>query len=94
MNANDYKKIFQDVLLDKPHCILGKKGIDDNQGFIKHVQDLLKKHKIIKIKLLKTALHGESVENIAKKIVDNTGSHLLDLRGRTLIISQHSVNIH
>ncbi len=94
MNANDYKKRFQEVLLNKPHCILGKKGIDDNEGFIKHVQDLLKKHKIIKIKLLKTALHGEIVEDIAQKIADNTDSYLLDLRGKIIIISKHPVNIH
>jgi RNA-binding protein YhbY len=94
MNSNDYKKMFQDVLLDKPHCILGKKGINHNEGFIKHVQDLLKKHKIIKIKLLKTALHGESVEQIAQTIADSTDSYLLDLRGRTVIISKYPVNIH
>jgi RNA-binding protein len=89
MNTN-----FKKVLLDNPHCILGKKGIEDNEGFIEHVNKLLKTHKIIKIKILKTALHGKSVKEIAEELAEKSNSSLLDLRGRTLILSKEPVDIY
>ena len=50
----DLKQKLKEVILGPPHCILGKKGLMTNEGFIEHIEGLLKKHKIIKIKLLKT----------------------------------------
>ena len=38
----DLKQKFKDVILEPPHCILGKKGLKDNEGFITHIENLLK----------------------------------------------------
>ncbi|MBY8982871.1 MAG: YhbY family RNA-binding protein [Candidatus Lokiarchaeota archaeon] len=84
----DLKQKFREVLLEPPHCILGKKGLNDNKGFINHIEDLLKKHKIIKIKFLKTSTNEKSIEDLIKKITEETNSYLLDHRGRTIIISR------
>ncbi|TXT62707.1 MAG: CRS1 / YhbY (CRM) domain protein [Promethearchaeota archaeon] len=89
----DYKSLFRDVLLNKPHCILGKKGVDNNKGFFDHIQTLLKQHKIIKIKLLKTALHGNTIKELATLIAEKSNANLLDLRGRMLILSKKNIKI-
>ena len=83
----NFKEKFKRVLLEPPHCILGKKGINGNKGFITHVQNLLKRYKIIKIKLSKNSLFNTSLEEMVNKIVKETNSYLLDNRGRILIIS-------
>jgi len=46
-----YSKEFKQVLLNDPHCILGKKGITDE--FVDYLNKLLRRNKIIKIKDLK-----------------------------------------
>ncbi|MFW9899551.1 MAG: YhbY family RNA-binding protein, partial [Candidatus Thorarchaeota archaeon] len=47
-----YTKEFKKILLSDPNAILGKKGITDE--FINHINNLLNRYKIIKIKALKT----------------------------------------
>ena len=82
----DYQDEYKRALLSPPHCNLGKKGISDE--FTTHVAKLLKKYKIIKIKVLKSALSGKDIEALADDIAKATYSHVLDTRGRTLIISK------
>ncbi|MBD3195275.1 MAG: RNA-binding protein [Candidatus Lokiarchaeota archaeon] len=87
----DYQQQFKKVLLEQPHLILGKKGIKENKGFIEHASKLLKKHKVIKIKILKTALHSLSLKEMARELAKSTDSHLVDLRGRTIILSKKPI---
>jgi RNA-binding protein len=82
----DYEEQFKRALLSPPHCNLGKKGITDD--FIAHVVKLLKKYKTIKIKVLKSALSGKNIKALADEIAKATNSHVLDTRGRTLILSK------
>ncbi|MBD3212293.1 MAG: RNA-binding protein [Candidatus Lokiarchaeota archaeon] len=89
----DAKEKFKDVLLNKPHIILGKKGIEENEGFVQHVKTLLKSHKIVKIKILKTALHSMNISELADTIAHKTDSYLLDLRGRTIILSKTHIDV-
>lgn len=89
----DTKQKFKEVLLGDPQTILGKKGIKDNEGFVTHVENLLKTHKIIKIKILKTALHDMNITELANTIAKKTNSYLLDLRGRTIILSKTPVDV-
>ncbi len=88
----DYTQKFKEVLLANPQIILGKKGVNEN--FTSHVSRLLKHHKIIKIKMLKTALHGEKREKIAHEIAEKTDSYMLDLRGRTFILSKVPLDVY
>ncbi len=76
---------FKKVLLGPPHCNLGKNKITDE--FIQHVSALLKKNKIIKIKALKSAVTDSDIDGIAKELSEATESNLLDVRGKTFILS-------
>lgn len=82
----DYQDEYKRALLSPPHCNLGKKGISDE--FTTHVAKLLKKYKIIKIKVLKSALSQSNISDLAEQIANATYSHILDTRGRTIIISK------
>jgi len=81
----DYQEEFRKTLVTSPHCILGKNGITDE--FINHVIKLLKKYKVIKIKALKTIATRSNIKTLAIEISKLTNSHLLDLRGKSLILS-------
>jgi len=80
-HQNEFKK----VLLSPPHATLGKKGITEE--FILHVQHLLKKYKIIKIKMLKSIATKTNISEITEQLIKSTNSYLLDIRGKTIIIS-------
>ena len=85
----DYEDEYKRALLSPPHCNLGKKGISDD--FLTHVAKLLKKYKIIKIKILKSALFQSNTKDLAEKIAKETKSYIIDTRGRTIIISKREL---
>lgn len=88
-----YTEIFlKKVLLGEPHCILGKKcasGITEE--FINHVVSLLKRYKVIKIKALKSVANKSNIKDIATQVSERSHSYLLDLRGRTFILSKKQI---
>ena len=84
-----YQNEFKKVLLSSPHATLGKKGLTDE--FLTHVQRLLKRYKIIKIKILKSIATRSNIKNIADQISQATHSHVLDIRGKTIIVSKHQI---
>ena len=85
MNQDEFKK----VLLSQPHCTLGKKGITDE--FIAHVRQLLKRYKIIKIKMLKSIATKSNIKSIADQISQATDSHVLDVRGKTIVVAKSQI---
>ncbi len=84
-----YQNEFKKVLLSPPHATLGKKGITEE--FILHVRHLLKKYKIIKIKMLKSIATKSNIRGIAEQISNFTNSYILDIRGKTFIISTKKI---
>ena len=84
-----YQNEFKKVLLSSPHATLGKKGLTDE--FLTHVQRLLKRYKIIKIKILKSIATRSNIKNIASQISQATDSYVLDVRGKTIIVSKHQI---
>jgi RNA-binding protein len=82
----DYSEEYKRVLLGKPHCILGKEGIKED--FIEYVKKILKAHKIIKIKALKSITGKYPIKLIAIKISQATDTNILDIRGRKIILSR------
>ena len=84
-HQNEFKK----VLISPPHATLGKKGITEE--FIIHIKHLLKKYKIIKIKMLKSIATKANIRSIAEQISNSTNSYLLDIRGKTIIISLNDI---
>ena len=87
----DYQDEYKRALISPPHCNLGKKGISEE--FITHVSKLLKKYKVIKIKVLKSAISKSNIKDLAKQISNETNSYIIDVRGRTLILSKLKTKI-
>ena len=87
----DYQDEYKRALISPPHCNLGKKGISEE--FITHVSKLLKKYKVIKIKVLKSGISKSNIKDLAKQISTETNSHIIDVRGRTLILSKLKTKI-
>ena len=85
----DYQQEFKNALLSQPHCILGKNGI--SHEFISHVLQLLKRYKIIKIKALRSIATRANINELANKISNLTNSHLLDVRGKIIILSKYHI---
>ena len=85
-HQNEFKK----ALLSPPHATLGKKGITEE--YIIHLEKLLKKYKIIKIKMLKSIATKTNIRSIAEQISNSTNSYLLDIRGKTIIISKKKIS--
>jgi len=90
---NYYTEIyFKKVLLGEPHGIIGKKcssGITEE--FINHVVSLLKRYRIIKVKALKSVANKSNIKDIASQVSERSHSYLLDLRGRTFILSKKPI---
>jgi len=85
-NSEELKK----VLKAKPNCILGKKGI--TKEFLNHTDQLLKRYKTIKIKVLKAVTALSNMKDLANQISKATESSILDTRGNTIIISKQKLN--
>ncbi|UCD00544.1 MAG: YhbY family RNA-binding protein [Promethearchaeota archaeon] len=80
-----YQKEFNKALLSQPHCILGKKGV--NNKFIDHLNVLLKRYKTIKVKALKSVATKSNIKELAQEIAQLTNSSLIDIRGKIFILS-------
>ena len=68
----------------EPVVRLGKSGVSD--AFVKEVEKLLKKRKLIKIKMLKSGLGGSDSKEIAKELAEKTGSVLVELVGMVIVL--------
>ncbi len=84
-----YQNEFKKVLLSSPHAICGKQGLTDE--FLTHVQKLLKRYKIIKIKILKSIATKSNIAGFADKISQATNSYVVDVRGKMIVISVNEI---
>ncbi len=82
------EKKKKEVLLSQPSVILGKKGITED--FIDHLKKIIKREKIVKVKALKSAVAGTDIKLIAKEVAEKTNTNLIDVRGKTFMISKYS----
>ncbi len=78
------KKRKEKIDVEKSTVRIGKLGL--TVPLIGEVSKQLDKRKTIKVKVLKTALIGEEVRNIALKIAEETQSRLVELRGHTFTL--------
>ena len=68
----------------KPTIRIGKKGVTDEQ--LKEILKQLEARETVKIKVLRSALANETVENIAKRISTETGSKIIQVIGHTFTL--------
>ena len=64
---------------------IGKGGLSN--GLVKEAKRLLKKHKYIKVRLLRSAmLENSSKDDIVQKLCLSTGAKMVGIRGNTAVI--------
>jgi RNA-binding protein len=63
---------------------VGKGGI--SEGLIEEARRLLKEHKIVKIRILRSALEGATKIELANLFCERTGAGLAGIRGNTAVI--------
>jgi RNA-binding protein len=83
----DTKRIIElrgDAANLEPLTHIGKNGITDT--LIEEINRQLKANKLIKVKLLKSALEGATREDIAKSLAQKTYSELIELKGNTVVL--------
>jgi RNA-binding protein len=77
------RRIKRELNSEKPTIRVGKQGAPQ---IINEVSRQLDQRKIVKVKILKTALKNDTAKNIASTIAQKTSSILIDVRGHTFIL--------
>jgi RNA-binding protein len=68
----------------RPTVWIGKGGA--SADVLKEIEKQLDKNKMVKVKLLATALGGEEAKQVASQIAGQTGSVLVEVRGHTFML--------
>ena len=78
------RRIKSELSAEKPTIWIGKEGASSQ--ILNEISRQLEKREMVKVKVLKSALKEEETEEIASKIVQQTESTLIDVRGHTIIL--------
>ncbi len=70
----------------KPVIRIGKNGVTEN--IVNDIKILVAKKKVVKIKILKSALCSETMRDIADKIVKETNLKIVQFRGHSIVVSR------
>jgi RNA-binding protein len=68
----------------EPATHIGKNGVTDS--LIVEINRQLKDNKLIKVKVLKSALESMPREEIARALAAKTGAELIEVRGNTVVL--------
>jgi len=77
-------KIKREMCSEKATICIGKNGLD--QKVLSEIDTQLDKKRKVKIKILKSALANEKVENIVSKAEQETNSTRIEVRGHTFTL--------
>jgi len=69
---------------EKPTVWVGKDGL--TSPLLGEVENQLEKKKMLKIKILKSALQQNNAQAIASKAAEQTGASLVEVRGHVFIL--------
>ncbi len=75
---------------ERATVLIGKLGLSEH--LIKEITKQLDKNKMIKVKILKTALAEHEAKQFAQKIADQTKSALVEVRGHTFMLFKRREN--
>ena len=73
------------IITSKPTVWIGKKGLTENQ--FREIEKQLKKKRLIKVKILKSALINQKREEIAEQLAEKTRSKA-DVRGLIVTLTK------
>ena len=82
------RRIKRELNVEKPTVWVGKEGATPQ--ILNEVSRQLEKKKVVKVKMLKTALKDEDAKSVASKIAQQTESALIDVRGHTFILYKNT----
>jgi RNA-binding protein len=69
---------------EKPTIWVGKDGLTPQLS--SEIENQLEKKKMLKIKILKSALQQDTAQTIASKAAEQTGASLVEVRGHVFIL--------
>lgn len=69
---------------ERATVMIGKRGISEQ--IEKEIGRQLDKNKMVKVKILKTALTGDKAKQMAQRIAEQTESVLVEVRGHTFML--------
>jgi RNA-binding protein len=69
---------------EKPTIWIGKDGLTPQLS--NEIENQLEKKKMLKIKILKSALQQDTAQTIASKAVEQTSASLVEVRGHVFIL--------
>jgi RNA-binding protein len=69
---------------EKPTIWVGKDGLTPQLS--NEIENQLEKKKMLKIKILKSALQQDTTQTIASKAAEQTGASLVEVRGHVFIL--------
>jgi len=75
---------------EKPVVIIGKKGPTDFS--ISEISKTFNRSKLVKVKILKTALVNADKKDIAHRVADATDSKMVEMRGHTFVLFKSKKN--
>jgi Predicted RNA-binding protein containing KH domain, possibly ribosomal protein len=68
----------------EPATHIGKNGVTDS--LVEEINRQLKDNKLIKVKVLKSAMDSMSREEIARLLAEKTGAELIEVKGNTVVL--------
>ena len=84
------KELYEQVRESNPLVFIGKEKL--NESVINHVNEMLKKKKIIKLKFQKSVKDKDEMYEIIMELSLKTKSFCLDHRGRAFILSKKLIS--
>jgi len=90
LTARMKRRIKRRLGEEKPTIQIGKNGV--SQKLMKEIEKQLEKKKMVKIKILPSALEGKEAKEIASKIAEQTEASLVEVRGHTFMLYKRKSN--
>ncbi|MEM4717181.1 MAG: YhbY family RNA-binding protein [Desulfurococcaceae archaeon] len=86
IRSKEIKERVKERLRGKVDLQLGKNGL--TSGFINEVKSRLEKHKVVKLRVLKSfrATYTGSIDELATLLANETGSRVYEVRGFTITL--------
>ncbi len=81
------KKLKQKAKSLEPSIRIGKSGL--TESIIDEIKIHLKNKKLVKVKLLKSSIHGKDKKAVAKELAEKTNSILVDRVGFIVVLYQN-----
>jgi RNA-binding protein len=84
LTARMKRRIKRRLGEERPTIWIGKNGASDES--LKEIEKQLEQKKMVKIKILKSALEKDEAKEIASRIAEQTEASLVEVRGHTFML--------